>query len=80
MNLSKIAITVPENILHALDMLVEDDIFPNRSKAIQEAIADKLLAIKQQRFAAECAKLDPAEEQEMAEEWAEKELAQWVEF
>ena len=43
-------------------------IFPNRSKAIQEAIEDKLNRLERTRLAEECAKLDPVAEQAMAEE------------
>ena len=33
---SKIAITIDDNILKQLDILVKSKYFPNRSKAIQE--------------------------------------------
>lgn len=37
---SKIAITIDDKILRRLDLLVQSNVFPNRSKAIQEAIED----------------------------------------
>lgn len=65
---AKVAITLEENLLYELDALVEKQVFPNRSKAIQEALEDKLSRIKRTRLAAECAKLDPKVERAMAEE------------
>jgi metal-responsive CopG/Arc/MetJ family transcriptional regulator len=37
-----IAITLENETLKRLDMLVKSNLFPNRSKAIQEAVAEKL--------------------------------------
>ena len=65
---SKIAITIDQNLLHRLDFLVKSQRFTNRSRAIQEAVAEKLARIERSRLAQECAKLDPKFEQEMAEE------------
>ena len=65
---SKIAITIDDNILKQLDFLVKAKCFPNRSKAIQEAVAEKLVRIEKSRLARECAKLDPIFEQSLAEE------------
>jgi len=42
--------------------------FTNRSKAIQEAVEDKLIRLDKSRLAQECAKLDRAFEQALAEE------------
>ncbi len=64
----KVAITIEKTLLLELDALVEKRIFSNRSKAIQEALQDKLNRIKRTRLATECAKLDPKVEQDMAEE------------
>ena len=44
MTASKIAITIDDNTLKQLDILVKSKLFPNRSRAIQEAIAEKLIA------------------------------------
>ena len=64
---SKIAITIDQNLLHRLDFLVKSQRFTNRSRAIQEAVTEKLARIERSRLAQECAKLDPKFEQEMAE-------------
>ena len=77
---SKIAITLDNNMVKKLDMLVKSNIFPNRSKAIQEAIAEKLTRMEKSRLARECAKLDPDFEQSLAEEGFTSELEEWPEY
>ena len=56
---SKIAISLDETTVVRLDKLVERAIFPNRSQAIQEAVAEKLARLERSRLARECSKLDP---------------------
>lgn len=77
---SKIAITIDDNLLKQLDMMVESKVYPNRSKAIQEAVADKLQRLQKVRLAQECAKLDPNDEQRMAEEGLSREMDAWPEY
>ena len=60
--------------------MVESRVFPNRSKAIQEAVADKLKRFEKTRLAQECAKLDPNYEQNMAEEGFSMEIGQCPEY
>jgi metal-responsive CopG/Arc/MetJ family transcriptional regulator len=80
MPVSKIAITIDNNLLKEIDLLVKSNLFPNRSKAIQEAIADKLKRLKKTRLAQECAKLDPDFEQNMAEEGFSMEIDEWPRY
>ena len=77
---SKIAITIDQNLLYRLDFLVKSQRFTNRSRAIQEAVAEKLARIERSRLAQECAKLDPRFEQEMAEEGFVAEMDEWPEY
>ena len=77
---SKIAITLENNTLKRLDLLVKSNFFPNRSKAIQEAVAEKLARLEKGRLAKECAKLDPEFEQSLAEEGFTSELEEWPEY
>jgi metal-responsive CopG/Arc/MetJ family transcriptional regulator len=77
MSASKIAITLDSNIVEDLDRLVKEHIFANRSRAIQEAVQEKLERMKRSRLARECAKLDPAFEKAMAEEGVSEELHEW---
>ena len=74
---TKVAVTIDTDLLAELDQLVAQQIFPNRSKAIQEALQDKLVRMRRIRLARECAKLDPREEQALAEEGMEQELPAW---
>jgi len=77
---SKIAITIDQNLLHRLDFLVKSQRFTNRSRAIQEAVAEKLARIERSRLAQECAKMDPKFEQEIAEEGFAAEMNEWPEY
>ncbi len=77
---SKIAITIDDNLLKQLDLIVKSKVYPNRSKAIQEAVADKLKRLERTRLAQECAKLDPEFEQNMAEEGFSMEIDEWPEY
>jgi metal-responsive CopG/Arc/MetJ family transcriptional regulator len=77
---SKIAITIDKNILKRIDLLVKSNVFPNRSRAIQEAVSEKLIRLAKSRLAKECAKLDPMFEQRMAEEGGVSELEEWPEY
>jgi metal-responsive CopG/Arc/MetJ family transcriptional regulator len=76
----KIAITLEEKTLTRLDRLVKSRVFPSRSRAIQEAVEEKLHRMDRRRLARECAKLDPAEEKRMAEEGLSLELSRWPEY
>jgi len=62
-----------------LDGLVAQNVFANRSQAIQAAVQEKLDRMRRRRLARECAKLDPAQERSMAEEGMSRELAEVVE-
>jgi metal-responsive CopG/Arc/MetJ family transcriptional regulator len=77
---TKVAVTIDSELLAELDQLVAQQIFPNRSKAIQAALEDKLTRMRRSRLAQECAKLDPQAEQALAEEGMEQELATWPEY
>jgi len=77
---SKIAITIDDKTLKRLDILVKSKFFPNRSKAIQQAVSEKLMRIEKSRLARECAKLDPEFEQSLAEEGFSSELEEWPEY
>ena len=65
---TKVALTIDSALLERVDGLVERRRFRNRSQAIEAAIAEKLERLARTRLAVECAKLNPAEEQRMADE------------
>ena len=80
MPVSKIAITIDKELVKEIDLLVKSNLFPNRSKAIQEAVKEKLERLKKTRLAKECAKLEPEFEQNMAEEGFSLEIDEWPEY
>ena len=69
-----------DNLLKRLDKLVNSHAFPNRSRAIQEAVREKLERLEKTRLARECAKLDPNFERILAEEGFGTELEEWPEY
>ena len=77
---SKVAISLEETTLTRLDLLVEKEVFPNRSQAIQIAVEEKLERLEQSRLARECAKLDPAFEKVLAEEGLSEDQFEWPEY
>lgn len=77
---SKVAITIEKHTLNQIDRLVKEDVFSNRSQAIQTAVEEKLERIERSRLARECAKLDPAFEKSLAEEGLSEELSEWPEY
>ena len=80
MTTAKIAITIEEEILIRLDFLVKSHTFPNRSKAIQEAVQEKLNKIEKNHLEVECAKLNPKFEQALADEGIYSEIEEWPEY
>jgi len=65
---AKIAITVDEQALAEIDRLVQQGVFPNRSKAIEDALHERIMRLQRSRLARECAKLVKSEEQAIADE------------
>jgi metal-responsive CopG/Arc/MetJ family transcriptional regulator len=80
MSKAKIAITLEEETLAKVDRLVGLHVFPNRSRAIQAAVEEKLERLEKNRLATECAKLDPAFERALSEEGLSEDLAAWPEY
>ena len=76
----KIAVTIDRELVAQLDQLVRESRFPNRSRAVQEAIRDKLQHLQRGRLARECAKLDPAFEKALADEGLTEDSEQWPEY
>lgn len=73
----KVAITLDAGLLEQVDTLVQQHWFPNRSQAIESALAEKIARISRARLARECEKLDAAEERRFAEEGLEEDLKSW---
>ena len=80
MSTVKVAISIDPGLLVQIDQMVKEKIYPNRSKAIQSAIHEKLNRINRNRLAQECSKLDTKFEQALAEEGLSMELNEWPEY
>ena len=76
----KVAITLDRETLNRVDGLVSKSVFLNRSRAIQEAVVEKLARMEHSRLAAECSKLDPKFEKVLAEEGLGHEVDSWPEY
>ena len=63
-----------------VDALVRRKVYRNRSRAIQEAVQEKLERLERGRLAEECARLDPAFEKAMADEGLSEEMAAWPKY
>jgi len=77
---SKIAITIDNNILKRVDLLVKSKLYPNRSKAIQDAVAEKINKLEKNRLSLECEKLNPEFEQSVAEEGFSADIEEWPKY
>ncbi len=77
---AKIAVSMDRETLQHLDRLVAQGVFPSRSRAIQQAVQDRLTRMSRDRLARECAKLDPGFESQIAEEGLGAEVELWPEY
>lgn len=76
---TKVALTLDSALLERVDELVARARYPNRSQAIEAAVAEKLARLARTRLAEECAKLDPAEERRFSDEaWGAE--SPWPEY
>jgi len=77
---AKVALTLDAALLDRVDELVARHRFKNRSQAVESALAEKLARLARTRLAEECAKLDPAEEQRLADEGMAATAESWPEY
>jgi len=77
---TKIAITLDDELVARLDRLVIAGRFSNRSRGIEEAVAEQLGRMDRIRLARESAKLDRSFEQSLAEEGVGSDVAEWPEY
>ncbi|MCU0650201.1 MAG: ribbon-helix-helix protein, CopG family [Gemmatimonadaceae bacterium] len=77
---AKVAVTLDTQTLRRVDRLVRDARYPNRSQAIEAAIAAQLDRLEHRRLLEECAKLDPIEERAMADEGLAADSDAWPEY
>jgi metal-responsive CopG/Arc/MetJ family transcriptional regulator len=77
---TKVAVTLDSETLRRVDRLVRDARYPNRSQAIEAAVAEQLDRLDRRRLTEECAKLDPAAERALAEQGFRADAAAWPEY
>jgi metal-responsive CopG/Arc/MetJ family transcriptional regulator len=77
---TKVALTIDADLLDRVDRLVARQRFRNRSQAIETALAEKLARLARTRLAEECAKLDPAAEQQLSDEGLAATRDSWPEY
>jgi metal-responsive CopG/Arc/MetJ family transcriptional regulator len=77
---TKVALTLDAGLLQQVDDLVLRQKFRNRSQAVEAALADKLHRMARTRLAREAAKLNPLEEQQLADEGLVDALESWPEY
>lgn len=77
---TKVAVSLDAKLVQRLNILVRQARFPNRSHAIEVALEEKLERLSRVQLARECAKLNPQQERELAEEGMKGELAAWPEY
>ena len=76
----KVAVTIEKDLLERLDRLVSEGKYPSRSSAVEQAVEFSLDRAEHTRLARECAKLDLAFEQALAEEGLAGDLTEWPEY
>ncbi|HLC40008.1 MAG TPA: ribbon-helix-helix domain-containing protein [Methylomirabilota bacterium] len=76
----KIAITMDRELLKEIDRGVKSGVFKNRSRAIEEAVKEKLERHGKRRLLLEAKKLNPNEERALAEEGMTGEETSWPEY
>lgn len=77
---TKVAVTLDTQTVRRVDRLVRDARYPNRSQAIEAAVAAHLERLERRRLAEECGKLDPAAERALAKAGLGSDAAAWPEY
>jgi Arc/MetJ-type ribon-helix-helix transcriptional regulator len=77
---TKVALTLESRLIDQVDDLVKRKRFRNRSQAVEAALADKLHRLARTRLARESARLNPREEQRLADEGLVDALESWPEY
>jgi len=77
--MARVTVTLPETLLAEADAILEHSGQANRSRLFQAALRSYLREARDQRLAAEAAKLDPIEEEALAEEGSAVAEEAWLE-
>ena len=76
----KVAVTIEKDLLSRLDRLVAEGRYPSRSRAVEEAVEERLEKVELTRLARESAKLDQKFEQALAEEGLVGDVSEWPKY
>lgn len=76
----KIAITLDRDLVKEIDRGVKSGLYRNRSRAIEEAVREKLDRHRRSRLSVEARKLDRKEEMALAQEGMTGEETTWPEY
>ena len=76
----KIAVSIEKKLIERIDQMVKQNIFSNRSKALQIALEEKITRLDKNRLAMECNKLDVNTEQAFADEGIKGDIEEWPEY
>jgi len=77
MTVAKIAISIDRGVLRRVDALVRAKRFRSRSEVFQTVISEQLSRFDDDLLARECEKLDPVEEQALADIGLTADLSEW---
>jgi metal-responsive CopG/Arc/MetJ family transcriptional regulator len=80
MSIAKIAVSIDDQQLKKIDYYVKKHVFKSRSQAFQLSIQHTLEQLEHGRLARECAKLDPHEEQDIADMGLDEDLESWPKY
>lgn len=80
MSAERITISIDQDLLEQVDHLVKTRVFDSRSDAVRTAVREKIKRMDKARLAKECAKLDKAAEQALADQGLAAEVDEWPEF
>ncbi len=69
-----------KDLIVKLDRMVSEGKYPSRSRAVEDAVIERMVKVEKSRLAEESAKLDPAYEQALADEGLLGDLSEWPEY
>ena len=80
MGTTSITVTVEQTLLAQIDRLVDEHVFQSRTEAIEAALAEQVRRHRRRRLGEESAKLNPVEEQALADEGWVKDIDAWPKY
>ncbi|MSP53821.1 MAG: CopG family transcriptional regulator [Gammaproteobacteria bacterium] len=80
MAVAKVAISIDHTQLRKIDSFIKRKIFKNRSQAFQVSIRETLQNLESDQLAQECAKLDVAFEQNLADLGLTEDIKSWPKY